>query len=198
MALALNISTPSTHSDVRKYHPTSSEEELIAGCRQRDRLAQKYLYERYFGKMLGISMRYTNNREEAVEVLNIAFMKVFCSIDSYKPTGSFGGWIARIVFNSSIDFVRSNTTYRKVIDLNTEREKPIDNPALDNLAMEELYAIIQELPPASRTVFSMYVIDGYKHHEIAERLDISVGTSKWHLSNARKSLQEKIKKYINR
>lgn len=178
-----------------KYTPQSADADLIMGCKQKNRLAQKYLYQRYFGKMLGICMRYANNREEAAEILNIAFLKVFESLDQYKATGAFGGWVARIVFNTSIDFVRKNTTYKKVMDYNSEKDAAINEEAIENLAVEDLYKTIQKLPPASRSVFCLYVIDGYKHQEIADQLQISVGTSKWHLSNARKELQILLKNY---
>ena len=178
-----------------KYTPQSNEQDLIQGCRDKDRLAQKYLYQRYFGKMLGICMRYTKNREEAVEVLNIAFFKVLNNLDKYAPSGPFGGWVARIVFNTSIDFVRKQNSYKKVMDFNVEKENSIENEALDNLATEELFKAIQKLSPANRTVFSLYVIEGFKHHEIAKELNISEGTSKWHLANARKTLREILKNY---
>ncbi len=173
-----------------KYTSKSSEQDLILGCRKEHPLAQKYLYQKYFGKMLGISMRYTSNRDEAVEVLNTAFFKVFTCIHQFKEPGSFGGWVARIVFNCSIDHVRKQVSYKKAIDLNSEKETSINNDAIDNLATEDLYKAIQLLPPSSRTVFCLYVIDGYKHHEIGEKLGISEGTSKWHLSTARKQLQK--------
>ena len=173
-----------------KYSPKSSDQDLILGCRKEHPLAQKYLYQRYFGKMLGISMRYTSSREEAVEVLNTAFFKVFTCLDQFKEPGSFAGWVARIVFNTSIDFVRKQITYKKVIDLNSEKENSINNDAIDTLATEDLYKAIQMLPPSSRTVFCLYVIEGYKHHEIGTQLGISEGTSKWHLSTARKELKK--------
>jgi len=173
-----------------KYSPKSSDQDLILGCRKEHPLAQKYLYQRYFGKMLGISMRYTSNREEAVEVLNTAFFKVFTCLHQFKEPGSFAGWVARIVFNTSIDFVRKQVTYKKVIDLNSEKETSINNDAIDTLATEDLYKAIQMLPPSSRTVFCLYVIEGYKHHEIGTQLGISEGTSKWHLSTARKELRK--------
>ncbi|MCB0643093.1 MAG: RNA polymerase sigma factor [Phaeodactylibacter sp.] len=179
-----------------RYCPESTDLELINGCKEGDRLAQKYLYERYFGRVLGISMRYTGNKEEAVEVLNLAFLKVFENIGQFKSKGSLGGWIAKIVFNTSIDFVRSQVTYRKVMDFNTEQEVPIQNDALDNLAVEDIFQFIQQLPAANRTVFCMYVIDGYKHQEIAEQLEISEGTSKWYLSEARKQLRHLMQHYL--
>ena len=173
-----------------KFTPKSSDSDLILGCRKEHPLAQKYLYQRYFGKMLGISMRYTSNREEAIEVLNMAFFKVFTNLHQFTEPGSFTGWMARIVFNCSIDHVRKQVTYKKVIDLNSERETSINNEAISNLATEDLYKAIQMLTPASRTVFCLYVIDGYKHREIGVKLDISEGTSKWHLATAKKQLKD--------
>ncbi|MEM9919840.1 MAG: RNA polymerase sigma factor [Bacteroidota bacterium] len=181
---------PLSRSTPMKFSPQSTDAELLEGCIRKDRLAQKYLYQRYYGQMLGICMRYTKNRDEANDVLNRAFLKVFNSIEKYRSTGSFGGWIARIVLHTAIDFVRSNTTYHKVMDYNLEKDATVYNDAIDQLAAGEIYQLIQQLPPASQSVFSMYVIDGYKHSEIAKTLNISQGTSKWHLNNARKSLQK--------
>ncbi len=176
-----------------RYSPHSTDIELVEGCRNRNRLAQKYLYQRYFGKMLGIPMRYTGNKETATEVLNMAFFKVFKSIDKYEPSGKLHNWIAKIVFNASIDHVRQHTVYKQRMDFETEKEAVIQCEALENLLVEDLYKLIQLLPPASRTVFCMYCIDGYKHKEIAEQLNISVGTSKWHLAFAKKQLRKLLK-----
>lgn len=173
-----------------KYTLQSSDEDLILGCREKNRLAQKYLYQRYFGKLLGVCMRYTSNREEAIGILNMAFFKIFDSLDRYKATGSFQGWMAKIALNTSIDHIRSNTTYKKVMDYNSEKEGSMNNDAIDQLQAEDLYKVIQQLPPASRNVFCLYAIEGYKHQEIAKQLEISEGTSKWHLSNARKELKK--------
>ncbi len=178
-----------------KFKPESNDETLIKGCLEENRLAQKYLYQRYFGQMLGICMRYSKGREEATEILNMAFLKVFKSIHLYQPTGSFAGWIARIVFNTAIDHVRKHARYKKVMDFESKKELHTQNDAIDHLATEELFEMIQQLPITSRTVFSMYVIDGFKHREIAKELNISEGTSKWHLSVARKKLQEFINHY---
>ncbi len=175
-----------------KYSLQSDDKELIQGCLLQNRLAQKYLYEKYYGQMLGICMRYSKDREEATEILNIAFLKVFTKLDMYQPTGSFPGWIARIVFNCSIDYVRKNTKYNKTMNFEIEKENAVHNEAINHIATEELFDIIQKLPPSSRNVFSLYVIDGFKHHEIAKQLGISEGTSKWHLSAARKALREMI------
>ena len=179
-----------------KYTPRSSDMDLIQGCILKNRLAQKYLYQKYFGRLLGVSMRYTNNKEEGIETLNLAFFKIFESIGSYKETGAFYAWMARIVFNTAIDQIRKNARYKKHMDFESKKEPAIHSQAIDNLQAEDLYKVVQKLPLASRTVFSMYVIDGFKHHEIAKELGISIGTSKWHLSTARKKLQKLLKTYI--
>ena len=175
-----------------KYTKKSTDQELIKGCRKSHRLAQKILYEKYFGKMLGIAMRYTKHQDEAIEILNTAFLKVFTSLNKYEDNNNLAGWIAKIVFNTSIDHVRRHTKYRQVMHFNIERDGVVKNESIDHLNAEDLYRLIQRLPTASRTVFSLYVIEGYKHKEIAEMLEITVGTSKWHLANARKEMRRLI------
>ena len=171
----------------------SVEELLIKRLVSNDRSAQKELYNTYFTKMLGIPIRYTSNREDAYEILNDSFMKVFGSIRNYKPTGSLSGWIAKIVLHTTLDFVRKKYRIKEQGDFNQAQIISVHNEALSNLGIEEIYEKIQHLPDASRAVFSMFVIDGYSHKEIAEKLGISTGTSKWHLSNARVKLQELLK-----
>ncbi len=178
-----------------KYTANSSDAELLKGCRQQHRLAQKYLYQRYYGRMLGIPMRYTKHKEEAIDVLNQAFLKVFTNIHKYQPTGALSGWIATIVLRASIDYVRKHTKYKQVMDFNVEKDVGFESQILDELAAEELYKTIQKLPKSTQSVFSLHVIDGYKHREIAEILGISVGTSKWHLSEAKKQLRLLLKEY---
>lgn len=172
-----------------RYSQQSTDQELIEGCRSSERLAQKCLYERYAGKMFGIAMRYTKHQEEAVEILNNAFLKVFTSLHKYEDQNNLGGWIAKIVFNTAIDFVRQHVKYKQVMDFEIQHEAPIHNQGIEQLQAEDLYRLIQQLPTASRTVFCLYVIDGYKHKEIAEMLRITEGTSKWHLAYARQELQ---------
>jgi len=179
------------------YTLNSTDTDLIQGCRYKNRLAQKYLYQKYYGKMLGICMRYASHKEEANDILNRAFLKVFNSIDQYQPTGAFSGWIAKIVFNTSIDFVRSQMHYKKIMDYNVEKEVEMSAKVIDQLYAEDLFRLIQRLPSTSRTVFSLFVIDGYKHREIAELLEINENTSKWHLSNAKKYLQKVITSEYN-
>ncbi|MCS6929086.1 MAG: RNA polymerase sigma factor [Saprospiraceae bacterium] len=175
------------------YHPGSTDEKLRQGCLRQHPLAQKYLYERYFGRLLGIAMRYTSDREEALSVLNQAFLKIFSNINQYSGAGSFIGWMAKIVLHTAIDHVRSQVTYRRVMDFHAEADNRVSNEGLSQLQAEDLFRIIQQLPPATRTVFNLYVIDGYKHSEIAEMLNIDEGTSKWHLFQARRLLQQRLR-----
>jgi RNA polymerase sigma-70 factor (ECF subfamily) len=172
------------------YSTAHTDQQLLDGCRQGDSLAQRYLYERYGGRLLAITMRYTSSREEAVEMLNTAFFKIFTSVKNYEPTASLYTWMSKIVFHTAIDYIRANTSYRKsVIYEDSFPDHSIDNDALNDLAVEDLYELVQQLPPATKAVFSLYAVDGYKHKEIAEMLHISEGTSKWHLAEARRKLQ---------
>jgi RNA polymerase sigma-70 factor (ECF subfamily) len=176
------------------YYPTSTDENLRQGCLERHPLAQKYLYNRYFGRLLGIAMRYTSDRDEAIGVLNQAFLKIFTNMDQYSGMGSFDGWMAKVVLHTSIDHVRSQVTYRRSIYFHTEADGRVLNEGLEQLQTEDIFRLIQQLPPATRTVFSLYVVDGYKHSEIAEMLGIDEGTSKWHLFQARRLLQERLER----
>lgn len=172
------------------FTPQSTDAELVAGCRRQHRLAQRYLYQRYFGKMLGICMRYTSAREEAEDVLNRAFLKIFQNIGEYEEQGALSGWMATVTLRTAIDYVRSTVKYRQVIAFDSDQDLPFDADALDQLFAEDLYRLIQRLPQASRAVFSLNVVEGYTHREIAEMLGINVNTSKWHLAEAKKQLRE--------
>jgi RNA polymerase sigma-70 factor (ECF subfamily) len=108
------------------------------------------------------------------------------------PTGSFSGWIANIVWRTALDYIRSQAKYKNEVDIDSVYDIGIESTAIDDLVAEDLFKIIQELPPATRTVFSLYVVDGYKHHEIATLLEISEGTSKWHLSDGKRRLRERL------
>ncbi|MEZ5032998.1 MAG: RNA polymerase sigma factor [Saprospiraceae bacterium] len=176
------------------YRPDSTDEDLVAGCCEGHRLAQRYLYERYAGKLLGIPLRYTRDREDAMALFNQAFLKILSNLPGYQPTGPLGGWMARIVFNTCIDHVRSQKTYKQTIHFpETMTVEGISrNEATDQLDAESITRLIQSLPDTARNVFSLYVIDGYRHKDIGEMLGIDEGTSRWHLAQARKTLQKKI------
>jgi len=174
-----------------QYTTTSADETLMQGCIEGNRLAQKYLYQRYYGQYMVVPLRYLNNREDALGVLNQAFLKIFNSLESFKGDGPLAAWMGKIVLHTTLDHVRSQKTYRQKIHFPTEpEEQPIENEAMNNLVAEELLTLLQKLPDTARAVFSLYVIDGFKHREIAEQLGIEENTSKWYLSQARQLLQD--------
>lgn len=169
------------------------EKLLIEGVKSGNRAAQKELYQKYFGKMSGVACRYTRSKEDAYEVLNDAFMQVFKSIDNYKGEGKLAGWIYRIVLNTTYSYARKNYKIKEVKKELKPSDAIVENTALSNIGLSVIYEKIQQLPDAHRTVLSMYILDGLKHSEIAEQLNISIGTSKWYLSKARTQLQELLK-----
>lgn len=174
-----------------------TDEELRQGCLAGDRMAQQQLYQRYFGKLLGIPMRYTRDRAEATALLNQAFLSIFRSLDNYRENGSFQGWMSTITFRVTMDHLRFEQRYREQIRLETPEPAPAASRVETDLAAEDIFRYIQKLPDHLRVVFSLYVIDGYKHDEIATILGITVSNSKWRLAKAREKLQSWLGKLYN-
>lgn len=177
-----------------------SAEELINdinGCCLNNRESQKKIYSSYYGYAMSICCRYTNKHEDAVEILNDGFLKVFKGLTQFKPTyediiNSFKGWLAKIIVYTAIDYNRKYYKRHDVIALDTT---VIDMPAsyenaLDKISHDEIIRAVQHLPPAYRTVFNLYVIEGFSHEEIADALGISVGTSKSNLFKAKRNLKK--------
>lgn len=162
---------------------------LIKNCLKKDRKAQQLLYKKFYGYAMGICLRYTNNRSEAVEVLNQGFLKVFTHIDRFDLERPFKSWLGRIMMNASIDNYRTNLRTAYFEDIEEADEVSDVNLCDSNLNYNDLLTMIQQLPPAYRTVFSLFAIDGYSHEEIGELLHISVGASKSNLHKARKKLK---------
>lgn len=181
-----------------RYGKQSDDQILRKGCLQGERLAQEALYQRYYGKLLGIPMRYTGNREEARALLNQAFLKIFTSLKTYDERGSFVGWMSTITFRTTMDHLRAEQRYKKQFLLEEKEPKAVSNAIEEQLDTEDIFYHIQQLPDPLRVVFSMYVIDGYKHQEIADILDISLSTSKWRLVKARETLQAALGEFYNR
>lgn len=168
---------------------TPADIELINGCINNSRQAQELLYKRFYGPMASICLRYTRNEEDAIEVLHNGFLKVYKNIHTYDSSkASLYTWIRTIVINSAIDFIRQRDKFSK-IELEKAEEPGIDAEALHRMSARELLKLVQQLSPATQTVFNLYVIEGYNHREIANLVGISEGTSKWHLSEARRQLQ---------
>src|SRR5690554_5989900 len=141
---------------------------------------------------MSVSLRYTNNRDEAVEVLNDGFMKVFSNISQYDTDRNFTAWFRRILINTAINYHKQNIKHNHLgLEKLPETLAP-QHSVLDELGYQEMILLIQELPLAYRTVFNLYVIEGYTHEEIGTMLNISVGTSKSNLSRARAHLRNRI------
>ncbi len=168
-----------------------TEQLLIKGCIAGERAFQTKLYNLFARKMLGVCLRYARNREEAEEVLQEGFLRVFTYISTFKGNGSFEGWIRKIMVNCALFRYRNKSTLQSVMRLDTSSYDAIDSVNISsNLDAKELLSLVQTLPAGYRIVFNLYVFEGYKHREIAEALGISEGTSKSNLSDARVFLQK--------
>lgn len=175
-----------------------NERDLIEGCIRGDRKMQRELYERFAPKMYGVCLRYAGNAEEAEDILQEGFIKVFRKIASYRGEGSFEGWIRRIFVNTAIEYYRKKIYLQPITEHeeNTVEGKYLS--VLDNLAEKDIIKLVQQLSPGYRTVFNMYVVEGYTHKQIADLLGISEGTSKSQLSRAKQILQEMVQTYIEK
>lgn len=166
---------------------------LIKDCRKGKTEAQEALYKAFYGYAMAISLRYTKSREQAEEVVNDGFLKVFTHIDSHNPGKSFKSWLRRIMINTAIDHHRKHEKHENPKDIEQVYDHHIPSDSLEQLSEQELIQLIQLLPPAYRMSFNLYAIEGYKHHEIAEKLGITVGTSKSNLAKARKHLRRMLR-----
>lgn len=169
-------------------------EDVIKACSRNDRISQRKVYETYYPVMLAIVRRYLRDDEEVLDVVNQGFVKIFQKVDQYHFENSFEGWCKRIVINTALDHLRSSKRYKDFFSFDAIMPShQIYNDGMDNMSVAELMQIINSISPISKLVFNMFAIDGYSHKEIADRLNISVGTSKWHLSSARKQIRSKLK-----
>lgn len=166
---------------------------LLEGCLANNRKAQEGLYRQFYGFAMSIALRYSRDEHDAADIMSHAFVKVFKSIRSYDPQkGSFHAWIKKIVMNEGLDHIKGRKRFSENVDVETIAEPEINNAALEQMGSEEIMNIIKRLPPATHAVFILYAVEGYNHREVSERLGISEGTSKWHLSEARKTLQQQL------
>ena len=174
---------------------------LIEGCIKKDRKSQKELYKLYYGYALRICLRYTKNKDEAVEVVNDGFMKVFMNIVRYQVEQSFNSWLSTIMINTAIDHYRKRIKQLEMEELNDQHQVEDRENILSNINYEDLIKLVQKLSYAYRTVFNLFAIDGYTHEEISDLLHISVGSSKSNLFKARENLKKMLvenNKAINR
>jgi len=167
---------------------------IIRGCIAGDRAAQQKLYDLFAHKMMGVCLWYARNREEAEEILQDGFMRVFRYIHTYKGQGSFEGWIRKIVVNAALLKFRNKSQLRAIVEYNAgEHDIQESDSVVEMLEAKELIKLVQTLSPGYRMVFNLYVLEGMKHREIAELLGISEGTSKSNLADARLILQKALK-----
>lgn len=179
---------------MRNYIYVNSD--LLLACANNDRIAQKKLYEICFAFLMPNCKRYNRNEQDARAVFNAGFLKILKNLSSIDiETILFAAWAKRIMTNTIIDEYRKNKNYKKaIISRDSEREldyytSPSQNSAIADMGKRDIMELLEYLKPAPKQVFVMYVIEGYNHREIAEKLEMSEGTSKWHLSTARKELK---------
>jgi|TARA_R100001369_G_C3261998_1_gene158330 RNA polymerase sigma-70 factor (ECF subfamily) len=172
-----------------------SLEKLILQCKKQDIRAQEKLYRMYSGKLFGLCLKYSNNYQQAEDNLQDGFITIFNKIDQYEDKGSFEGWMKRIVINTTLQKHRKEK-YFEIINENL-LEDPVVEIDDDEITTDFLLESIQELPERYRQIFNLYALDGFSHKEIAEMLNISVGSSKSNLARARNILKEKIENHLN-
>lgn len=170
---------------------------LIQGCIRKERSSQESLYKNFYGYALSICFRYARDHDEAIEILNDGFLKVFTNIENHNQEKSFKAWLRKIMINTALDHYRKQARRPFMDDLEMIQQIPYGSDIINQLTYEEILQLIQFLPTAYRTCFNLYVIDGYNHEEIAEMLNISSGTSKSNLAKARMHLRKLLQKYYN-
>jgi RNA polymerase sigma factor (sigma-70 family) len=163
---------------------------LLSGCKAGSRKAQEQLYRSFYGAMMNLCLRYTKNDMDAMEALNTGFYKVFKNIEKYNPAqSSLYTWIRIIIINSCLDIIGINK--KTIMKASLDEASEVSNEAgiFSKINSEHLLQMVRQLPLATQTVFNLFTIEGYSHKEIASLMNISEGTSKWHVSDARKKLQ---------
>jgi len=177
--------------------PETSFKRIIDGCYQRSRASQHALYKLYYAYAMSVSIRYVNNESEAITIVNDGFLKVFKYIKKYDAEKPFKPWFRRILVNTAITYIKRQKKFKMEVEINEANEMASQEDILSRIGYQELIAMVQSLSTAYRTVFNMYVIDGFKHKEIAAELGITVATSKSNLTRARAKLKELVTKEIN-
>ena len=166
---------------------------LISGCKAGNRKAQEQLYRSYYRAMMNLCLRYTKTETDALEVLNTGFYKVFKNIHRFNSArATFYTWIRTIIINSCLDLVKATQNRSEAGELEQAANVHVAPTVITRMSATEILQLVRQLPPATQAVFNLYVMEGYSHIEIAKMIGISEGTSKWHLSEARKRLQKMI------
>lgn len=172
-----------------------TDDEIIRGCQKKKRKYQEILYQKFAKKMYSICLSYASDRHAAKDILQEGFIKVFKHISDFEPTGSLGGWIRRIITNTAIDHYRKKARLSHFIDQEFASPAAFDQKALDILHTEDIIEKIRKLPEGARIIFNLFALEGYTHKEIAQKLNISEGTSKSQYARARALLQKELSDY---
>lgn len=170
--------------------------DLLKACIKNKRFAQKELYKMFYSYGMSICMRYTNSREDAVEIMNDGFMKVFTHLKKFDLSMPFQPWFRRILINCAIDHFKKENKHKHQQELDDMSEPAIEDTNIDTISYEEILDLIRLLSPTYQTVFNLHAIEGYKHEEIAAKLGISIGTSKSNYFKGKQKLQEHLKKFF--
>ena len=173
------------------------ETDLIRGCLAGDSRMQEELYHRFAPKMYAVCLRYSNNTDDAQDLLQEGFIKIFKNLDRFRAEGSFEGWIRRVFVNTSIEHYRKKANLFSTVEQEKVLVEDHSSNALDKLAEKDIIKLVQDLSPGYRTVFNMYAIEGYSHKEIGAMLGISEGTSKSQLARAKGILQKKVEQFLD-
>jgi RNA polymerase sigma factor (sigma-70 family) len=173
-----------------------SDRQIIEGCAKHDRKAQQVLYDKYSRFLLGICLRYANDKAEAEDILQDSFLKIFFNIKDFSGTGSFIGWLRKVAVNTAITSYHKNLKYRYHVEIEeyVSVETGVASFEEDFFTSDELYKVLNELPTGYRMVFNLYAVEGYKHKEIAEILGIDTNTSKSQYSRAKAVIRDKLEK----
>lgn len=174
-----------------------SDSDLIKGCLDGDSWMQEALYTRFAPKMYAVCLRYANNNDDAKDLLQEGFIKIFRNLDRFRAEGSFEGWVRRVFVNTSIEHYRRKITLFSTSEKEEALIEDDSSNGLDKLAEKDIIKIVQTLSPGYRTVFNMYAIEGYSHKEIGSILGISEGTSKSQLARAKGILQKKVEEFLD-
>ena len=170
--------------------------ELIEGCIKKDPIAQKEMYAAFASKMMGVAYRYASSQEDAQDILQDSFVKVFDRIGSFKKEGSLMGWVRRIVVNTALDSLRKQKKDKRNVSLAEAEYLASDKDfIIERLSAQEILQLLKTMPQGYKTVFNLYAIEGYSHKEIAERMDISENTSKSQYSRAKGFMRKLIEQY---
>ena len=169
---------------------------IISGCKAANRQAQEKLYRSFYRVMMSLCLRYTKNEADAMEVMNTGFYKVYKNIDKYNPQkATLYTWIRTIIINSCLDFIKAKSGQVAYKELDQAAQVDLPPEVFAKMSSADVLQLVRQLPPATQAVFNLYVMEGFNHKEIAALLGTSDGTSKWHLSEARRLLQELITKH---